>query len=426
MARAPVEGLFSRRALAWVVGVSASSLGLAVALTIAGVPDSAEVASFGADAFSRSALGYRGLVALARGDGIPVVVSRHDSGRRAGRSGVLVLAEPQLPDGDPARARRMAQMMGEARTALVVLPKWRGVEDPSRAGWIGEATAVPRPAAGRVLSAAAVSAHVTRHSRAGRERCDGLRTEVTWTQPQLLRPATGDLEPVVTCDGGVLLGVERRRDLRVFVLSDPDVLSNHGLAAGDNALAAREILAIVRGEGMPLVLDEVLHGHERVPALWRELLAFPLLPAAVQASLALLALVLSGLGRFGAPVDAGLALAPGKSVLIENTAVLLRSAGHSSYTLGRYLEAALAETALALHVRPGAGSAALREALQSAARRRRVSVDVRTLEAQVERLRSGPAAPAAVVAAARRVFRFREEVLRGPRHRPGRQGSPPR
>jgi hypothetical protein len=404
----------------WLAGVGASSLALAVAFLIAGAPESAEVDSAGADAYSRSALGYRGLVGLLRREGVPVMVSRYDSSRRAGRSAVLVVAEPHLENARSDRARRLTQMLGLTQTALLVLPKWTGREDPERPGWIAEARPVPTAAVAHVLSAASVPATATRHAGAGPESCAGLARSLTWTQPQLLTPTSDVLEPVVTCEGGVLLGRVKTSKLQLFVLSDPDLLANHGLAKGENEGAALEVVEVVRARKKALVIDETLHGHERIPSLWRELFAFPLLPAVLQAGLALLALVLSGLGRFGAPVKAELALAPGKSVLIENTAFLLRSAGYDAHTLGRYFDAAVAEVAHALHAPPGAKTRELSEFLQGAARRRRVSVDLRTLEAQIERLKRQPLAPAAVVAAARRVYRFKEEMLRGPQDHPGR------
>src|SRR5262249_19925555 len=134
-----------------------------------------------------------------------------------------------------------------------------------------------------------------------------------------------------------------------LVLSDPDILSNHGLGEGDNARLALEVLEHARESWRSVVVDETLHGFERIPSLWGELFAFPLLPAGVQGAVALLLLVWSGLGRFGRPGAGPAGLAPGKGVLIENTALLLRSAGHSAYSLGRYFDATLAEVARALH-----------------------------------------------------------------------------
>jgi hypothetical protein len=414
------DGPFSRRALVWLVGVGACSLALALALLVAGAPESAEVDSAGADAFSRSALGHRAFVRLLRRAGVPVMVSRFDSARRAGRQAVLVVAEPHLENAHSVRARRLAEMLGSVQTALLVLPKWTGREDARRPGFLATAVPLPEATVGHVLSAASLAATVARRPGVGASPCAGLAAPVTLTSPQLLTPTTESLKPVVSCDGGVLLGVVEVNGLRLFVLSDPDLLANHGLAKGENQRAALEIVETVREARMALVVDETLHGHQRIPSLWRELFTFPLLPAALQAGLSLLVLVLSGLGRFGAPLPAGLSLAPGKSVLIENTAFLLRSAGHSAHTVGRYFDAALAEVARALHAPEGAKAKELREFLHGAARRRKTSVDLRTLEAQVERVKRQEVPPAAIVAAARRVHRFREEMLRGPHDHPGR------
>ena len=98
-------------------------------------------------------------------------------------------------------------------------------------------------------------------------------------------------------------------------------------------------------------------------------------------------MVLAGTSRFGAPVHTSLALAAGKGVLIDNTAFLMRAAGHSRHTLGRYWDAALAEVARALHAPAGASPAELREWLASAAGRRGVSIDPRFLAELVERER---------------------------------------
>lgn len=415
-----MSGPFPRRSLVWLAALAAGSLGFGVAVLIVG-PDSGEVASFGADAFSRSALGHRAFVSLLRAEGVAVFVSRHDSAGRAGASAVLVVAEPHLESAGSARARRMGVMLGSARTVLLVLPKWTGRESPAAPGWVGEVAPVPESVVANALLAAGVAAAVARPGHAGTERCRGTETGVAWTQAQLLSPTSEALRPLIACRGGLLLGeVQASPELRIVVLADPDVLSNHGLARGENARLALEIVERVRRPGQALVVDETLHGHERIPSLWRELFAFPLLPGVLQAALTLAALVWSGLGRFGAPLPAEAALAPGKGVLIENTASLLRSAGHSAYTLGRYFDATVQEVAGALHAPAAAPGGEPHGWLDAVGRRRRVSVDLGTLRGQVERVRRQEVeGAAAVVAAARRVHRWREEMLRGPERRPG-------
>jgi hypothetical protein len=405
--------------LAWLVGVGAASLALTLAFVIAqpeGAVDSAD-----ADAFSRSALGHKAFVELLHRRRVPVLVSRHSSAERASHGALLLIAEPRLGEEDTARERRLASMLDTAGTTLLVLPKWKGEPDPQRPQWVGAVTPVGDAVIQRALAAASVPATVT-HLADPLDRCDGSDAVVAWPAPQLLSPTSDDLRPLVTCRGGVLLGeVPRPNGHRLFVLSDPDVIANHALGSGDHARLALDLLGHAWHAGQTVVVDETLHGHERPPVLWRELFAFPLLPAVLQGLLALVAFVCSGLGRFGAPVAAPPAMGSGKSLLIDNTAELLRRAGHSAHTLGRYMEAAVADVARALHAPAALTGEGLRRWLQGVGRRRGVHVDVDRLEAQVERARRGEhGSSAAILAAAQRIHRWKEEMLRGPQDHPGR------
>jgi len=160
---------------------------------------------------------------------------------------------------------------------------------------------------------------------------------------------------------------------RLFVLSDPDLIANHGLARGDNAGRALGLLSRIPGAGQTVVVDETLHGFEQTPSLWRELFVFPLLSATLQGLLALLMLVWSGLGRFGAPMPTSSTHASGRALLIENTAALLGSAGHSAHSLARYLDVTigdLAQTPARAHAGDGRHSHGLADRGGAPTRRR--------------------------------------------------------
>ena len=58
------------------------------------------------------------------------MVSRFDSGNRAGEQALLVLAEPRLESGSTTAPRKLEQMLRAAQRSLLVLPKWQGQEDP--------------------------------------------------------------------------------------------------------------------------------------------------------------------------------------------------------------------------------------------------------------------------------------------------------
>ena len=420
-----VDSPFRRSVVIWLVAVATASLTLALALLVV-QPEGAEPKSSAADSFSRSALGHRAFVELLRASGVPVLVSRYASAERAGHAALLLVAEPRLEARDSGRARRLAAMSGEGRTTLLVLPKWEGRESARRRGWIETAELLADDQVELALSAVEAPARAVRPGDAG--RCDHGFSDAGWLRPQLLLATSPALRPLLGCEGGVLLAeITTQSGGRLFVLSDPDLVSNHGLARGDNASRALDVLGRVRRAGQSVVVDETLHGFERAPSLWRELFAFPLLPAAVQGLLALLALVWSGLGRFGAPLPTATAPATGRALLIENTAALLGSAGHSADSLGRYFDATLSDLAQTLHAPASAASRAPLAWLAEAARRRGARRDVTAIRARVERLRrAARPSPAAILAAARDIHGWKKEMLRGPEDHPGHQGTPAR
>jgi hypothetical protein len=314
----------------------------------------------------------------------------------------------------------MSRMLGAAQATLLVLPKWRGDESPTQPGFIVRARPLPVANAALLLEIAGVATSVVRPASPEEQTCSGAATSVTLLRPQLLEPSRS-LRPLIDCPGGVLLGEARVKDRRVIVLSDPDLLSNHGLLRGQNAALALGVVELARQQGQNLVLDETLHGHEWVPSLWRELLRFPLLLAVIQVALILAVLLWAGMAHFGAPLSAATALAAGKTVLIDNTAALLRSAGHSGHTVGRYFDAGLQDVARALHAPAAATPAELRGWLTRVARARGVRIDLRGLEEQVDRVRGRKTTIAApVLAAAARVHRWRKEMLGGAQQHPGR------
>ena len=280
------EAPFSRRALVWLISISVASFTTWLVVGLV-APEPADVESAEADAYSRSAIGHRAFVEMMRAQGVPVMVSRFDSGSRAGLQALLIVAEPRLDVDAPARSRKLQQMLRSARRTLLVLPKWQGHEDREHPGWLDRAELAPPTAIARALQDADVPAG-TRYPAATAFRPARARSPLpTLRRPQLLRP-TGDprLTPLVTCANGWLLA-EREDALggRLLILSDPDVLSNHGLGDGDNAAVAWSVLGYARQPGQAVVLDETLHGHERVPSLWRELFTFPLAVASVQGAL---------------------------------------------------------------------------------------------------------------------------------------------
>lgn len=410
MASEAANGPFRRRTLLWLVAVGGISLLSAVFWGVFGA-DVVGVRSARADSFSRSALGHHALVRLLRELDVPVVVSRFDSGHRARRSAVLVLAEPGLDMDTDRDMRALRRAVRAAGGAVLVLPKWRGKEDPERPGWISEAWLRPEEQVDELLDVFdVVGARVVRPKAATGWRTELVDEAPRLTVPQLLRvdPGSG-LTALVHCREGVLFGRLESHRGTLYVLSDPDVLANHGLGRGRNAELAVRMLDVARSERQTVVIDETFHGHVLEPSVYRALFDFPLLLATLQAVLTLVVLLWSGMGRFGAPAPAKAELRPGKAFLIDNIAALLRYGGHSVDVLQRYLRAVQHEVGRRLHLPPRLDDDAARAWLERYGAQRRVTVGLERLRSEV-----GRATPERVLPLAGRIYRWREEMIHGP------------
>jgi hypothetical protein len=353
----------------------------------------------------------------------------------AGPHAPLVLAEPDvvsgLESGPPALLERIGNLRDEAKRAeaalVLVLPKWRGEPRDDRPGWLGRVSWRPAQEVFQVLGAlgdpALAGLSLSRRDRGevSLECTAGwpdapARFAVSLSYPQLL-PATPALEPVVTCGDNLLVGRRAASSAgpEIFVIADPDLLNNQGLARGDNAALAGQLF--VRGlEARGVVFDETIHGFLRSRGLLAEAFRFPLLPAVLQTFVLVGIVLWAGMGRFGKPLPAAGGLAAGKDVLIDNTATLLSHGGHAADSLARYHRQTVQSVAAAFFLPPGLPERETQRRLEEIARSRGGRLDLAALERQVERLGDAPTAPAAAVRAlrlARRLYRWRQEMTHG-------------
>jgi hypothetical protein len=250
------------------------------------------------------------------------------------------------------------------------------------------------------------------------------QTASNWSDPwqaapelanaQLLR--SPQLEPIVSADQGVLFGRIRQDDREVYVLSDPDVIANHGLLHGDNAHLAVMAAANAAPPGASVVFDETTHGFEMRRSLVREMFSFPLVLVPAHVALALAVMLWAGMTRFGPPRRVAAELAAGRHTLIENTADLLAFGGHAGHSLARYFKRAVEL------VGRGAGPAGGDDAMEAARRssaRRGATEDVDALAEEVRAVvgaggrRGAAATERRALATATRVHAWRREVLDG-------------
>jgi hypothetical protein len=182
---------------------------------------------------------------------------------------------------------------------------------------------------------------VARHRSGGRALVTtaDLPAPVRFTAPRPLQTITGaNLTPLVT-DGAGGTVVARLGDGPLYVLADPDLLSNRGLADAGNAASALAMLDWMNSnEAQGIDFDVTLNGfgHSRSPLK----LAFeaPFLPMTIAIVVAMLLAGAQALVRFGPVRVRGRAIAFGKAALIDNAAALVRKAGREARLGGRYAE----------------------------------------------------------------------------------------
>ena len=380
---------FSRSALLVLFSCGVLLFALSVLLPAYDTAPRAVSASI-TNSYNASAVGHAVLYEMLRRLDFPL--SRRLGGQPIprGRGALLVLAEPdsRLP------AESGAELLF-APCQLLVLPKWRGVKDEKHPGRIVKARPLPVDEAARVyLTFADATGTVVRTLWPSAWTVNELGVTPSGGEVvQLVRSAK--MRPVVGTKAGMLVGELREGGSRVWVLSDPDVLSNHGLVRGDNAAFMIALLAAIRGEGpgragSPVVFDESLHGFRQPEdTSLRLLFSFPfsLVVLLICASGALLAL--AGARRFGVPQRAAPACAFGTEELIANSARMLDYAGYQDTTLRRYARMTLRAAGRALHAPPGLDERALTAWLDSIGRARGVEASCAEILNEIDRTPSG-------------------------------------
>jgi len=410
--------LMGQRTLFWLLAVGLISVSVATYFAIfgSGVP---RLATSGTNSYSVSAVGHRAFVSMLQELDVPVLVSRHDTSGKAVES-VLVIAEP-LADG--ATLQRLQEMIDVASIVLVVLPKWRPYPDPANPSWISTSVLLPRSTPLHVLNQIVGEAAIVRPRQQVSWAPSTFGATPTIDRLQLVR--TTNLTPLIATDRGILLGEYYvPLQARVWVLSDPDLLANHGLHRGDNAVLAAQVIDALRtaaaeigGGEAAVVYDETLHGLARDPSILRELFRFPLVLALLHAGAAVLVLLWSATGRYGSPVPAPAPLRAGKRELIDNVASLLRFGGHTRDTFNRYFDTTTRDVARRLHAPRDLEDDTRTKWLDRIGQSRGLKTSLSAVRDAIEQ----PAGPMPeeqkALRAARHLHRWKQEMLHGPRER---------
>jgi hypothetical protein len=400
------QPVFSQRVL--VGWVAAAVIIFAASLYFMGGGQLGDPESVGPSTYSRSAIGHAGIAAVLQRQNIPVVKSQSNSLGQLTRGSVLVIAEPRTGNEEIIRT------LLKADTILIVLPKWSGVRNEKKSEWLREVKERGVSDALWTLRLVAPLGEVARQN-----------TPVTWTTnqlglaPNVVEPTQlirGDrLVPIIGSADGMLLGEISDRNRKVWVLSDPDVIANHGLARAGNAALATALINRLRGTNGVVVFDETIHGYAvKTSNPFMLMFRFPFVIATAQAAIAIALLLWASLIRFGAPQSAPASLKVGRQGLLENVARLIEFTGHQQVMIRRYVQETIRDVARQLHAPSALAGEQLVAWLQRVGAARSVSVDCGVIVQRVSELaeaRRGDLTQ--LVRYARDIHRWKQEIIDG-------------
>lgn len=271
---------------------------------------------------SRFATGFYGLTKLVELAGGNVTLSGDPADRP--EEGILILT----PNAGTTRAEMEAALdeaAGPNAPVLVILPKWIAApqrNQPRREQRLG----LLPPERIAALLAPVAEASVEREKPGPLV----IRTSLpipAFRPPEALQSLRGDkLYPLIAApDGGAVLAEIPGKN--IFILADPDLLNNHGLAHRANARAALAMLAGLDPQAPGTVIFDTMLPYG---SGGRNLLQLAFEPPFAGVSLALLiAALLAGiatLARFGPVRREQRAVPFGKAALIDNIVSLARRA----------------------------------------------------------------------------------------------------
>ena len=399
--------VFEQRTILWLIGVGGLSFLCTIALIIFG-EDLLPTTTVQANSYSQSAIGHMAFVETLRTLGVPVLVSRSDSALKAGPNDLLIVAEPPSEQKDDEYLRGLL----EADRVLLVLPKWVATPDFGNRRWAHEVYRIRSERADDILRIVASRGSTKVVQREINWKSNRFGGEASLAQPQLM---TADgLTPLIDSNLGVLLGEADDSYGRLWVLSDPDLISNQGLKHGDNAVIAVGMVQQLLPKGGSVIVDEVIHGFRREPNVWRALFEFPIIIITINAVGAVAVLLWAATGRFGSPAPVEPPLKAGKTTLIGNAAGLLLFGGHTAEILGRYLAVTIADVARRVHAPAQLTGDALDQWLERIGKVRHVRSAPAQLRREAELATAlGRAESRGLLHTARDLYRWKREMLHG-------------
>ncbi|GAA0324432.1 hypothetical protein GCM10009087_38430 [Sphingomonas oligophenolica] len=341
-----MDGAFRTRTVVLILAIGI--LGFIGTLVLgAYAPDLRSGRNGGAHALSNAAVGFSGIVRLAQATGRNPQIIR-DEHMLDSEDLVVLTPETGTKDVSPGLRGR------SAKPTLFVFPKWETVGDQFHGGWVRYQGLKPAADPEGVL-APGYQLKIYRHPSGGRPlvTTGGLPADIHFTAPPAVQTITGpNVHPLVTDEEGRAV-VARLGSGPLYVVADPDLLSNQGIKDAHQAASALALLDWMNSNDADSInFDVTLNGfgHSASPLK----LAFdpPFLAMTLAIAAAVMLAAWQATARFGSPRRRERAIAFGKAALIDNTAALVRKAGRQAMLGSRYVDVIRDRAAMVFGISP--------------------------------------------------------------------------
>jgi hypothetical protein len=334
----------------------------------------------GGHAGGRGLNGYAGLAAMLQADGVKVNRARSKDALKG--AGLVILTPPADAKGDD-----IAAIINDRRyigPTMVIAPKWRAYPEKNnpkmRRGWtrlVG--TESPdwknyhddlslsfskTPAGGWRGTGAFAERHGAlpddRQVQSGEGpalesliETSGGRTLAGYVVADGNNSVLDRWIGIVSRDGGNDGEIDDSHEVRAFpvvLVFEPDLLNNWGLATRETGLMARRLVFAASGVDHPATatFDLTLNGLGASRNLLTLAFEPPFLAATLCFAMALFAAGWRSFNRFGPARQTQREIPLGKTVLVRNTAGLIRRAGRMRLVAGPYADASRERLVLAL------------------------------------------------------------------------------
>jgi hypothetical protein len=390
---------FDTRTLLGLIGLGAVAFLAMAWLMVAGEQDRIFASP---TSTSRSAIGYRAFVELLRHFDLPTAPP--STAALADGSLRIVLA--------PKGPQDVRQAMRSGLPVLIVLPKWRGYARPF-SDRVSEVLPHEQAVVQAVAREIAADAEIVRPDTVGAwQNASGVQGTPTLEHPQLVKSA--ELCPLVSSEQGILIGQLCRRP-SIAVLADADLLANHGLWRGDNAVLVLSVVTRLRQGTGPIVALEPVSEAAPAPTIWRLAISPPFVLITLAALVAAAIALWSAAMRFGPAQAEGAPRPAGMLNLIDVAARLLSEKGEASRLLRRYAD--LLTLDLGRRLRAPAhlqGTAEIGAWLDSSRRPAADGLSYRVLARRADiDIPASRAGTAAALSTAAELHRWHEDLLNG-------------